>query len=204
MEIIIYILIFIIGATLGSFFTLATYRIPLNQDITHKRSYCPNCNHKLGFFDLIPILSYIFLKGKCRYCKEKIHPRYLIFEIISGIVFLCFTLLINFNIYNLEINKIVYWFYGMFFISTVFIILGIIKEHKQINKSVILFGTIVEILYIIYLYTLKVSIYKYVIFEVIIYLVILIQKYLLKNQKNINYVLDVLILILYLIIGIIL
>ena len=80
-EIIAVIIVFIMGAFLGSFCTLAVYRIPLKQDITHERSYCPNCKHKLGFFDLFPIFSYIFLGGKCRYCKEKIRPRYLIIEV---------------------------------------------------------------------------------------------------------------------------
>ena len=63
METIIYIIIFLIGAMFGSFFTLAVYRIPRREDITHTRSYCPKCNHKLGFFDMFPILSYIILGG---------------------------------------------------------------------------------------------------------------------------------------------
>ena len=81
-SIIYYLLIFAIGTLFGSFFTLAVYRIPLHQDITHKHSYCPNCKHKLSFFDMIPIMSYVFLGGKCRYCKQKIRPRYLILEVI--------------------------------------------------------------------------------------------------------------------------
>ena len=75
MSIIVYIYMFVIGALLGSFYTLAVYRIPLKQDILYTRSYCPNCNHKLGFWDLIPIFSYIFLGAKCRYCKKKIRPK---------------------------------------------------------------------------------------------------------------------------------
>ena len=61
MDIVFYILIFCIGTLFGSFFTLAVYRIPLRQDITHTRSYCPKCNHRLEFLDMIPIFSYIFL-----------------------------------------------------------------------------------------------------------------------------------------------
>ena len=53
MDIFFYIIIFIIGTVFGSFFTLAVYRIPLKKDITHERSFCPNCNHKLGFWDMI-------------------------------------------------------------------------------------------------------------------------------------------------------
>ncbi len=88
MEIIFGILIFIMGTVFGSFFTLAVYRIPLGIDITHKRSFCPKCNHRLEFIDLIPIFSYIFLKGKCRYCGEKVRIRYLLLEVLSGLVFL--------------------------------------------------------------------------------------------------------------------
>ena len=91
-ELIIYIAIFITGIMFGSFFTLAVYRIPRKENITYVRSHCTSCNHKLGFLDLIPIFSYIFLGGKCRYCGEKIRIRYLLLEIFSGLVFLSVAL----------------------------------------------------------------------------------------------------------------
>ena len=72
MDTLLHIIIFIMGTVFGSFYTLAVHRIPKRQDITHTHSYCPNCNHKLGFLDLIPVFSYIFLGAKCRYCKQKI------------------------------------------------------------------------------------------------------------------------------------
>jgi len=84
---------FVIGTLFGSFFTLATYRLPRKQDILVKRSYCTSCKHELGFFDLIPVLSYVFLGGKCRYCKEKISIRYPLFEVFNGIFFLITYLL---------------------------------------------------------------------------------------------------------------
>ena len=80
--------IFIIGTLFGSFFSLANYRIPRKKDIVFTRSFCPKCNHNLGFFDLIPVLSYIFHGGKCKYCKDKISPRYILLELSSGIFFL--------------------------------------------------------------------------------------------------------------------
>ena len=95
MDIFFYIIIFIMGITFGSFYTLAVYRIPKGQDITHTHSYCPNCNHKLGILDLIPVLSYIFLGAKCRYCKQKIRPRYFILEIISGLFFVTMAYLLD-------------------------------------------------------------------------------------------------------------
>ena len=155
MDIFLYIIIFIIGTLFGSFFTLAVYRIPLKQDITHKRSYCPNCNHKLGFLDMIPILSYICLKGKCRYCGQKIRPRYLILEILSGIVFVLFAMSIKLSVYTTDVSTLVYFVFGVIYITTLFIIAGIDKESHKIEKSVLLFGYIMQTIYIIYLYIVE-------------------------------------------------
>ena len=102
MDIFLYIILFIIGTLFGSFYTLAVYRIPKGQDITHTHSYCPNCNHKLGLLDLFPIFSYIFLGGKCRYCKEKIRPRYFILECLSGLVFILIAYVMNIRIETLQ------------------------------------------------------------------------------------------------------
>lgn len=107
MNIIFYLTIFIIGTLFGSFYTLAVYRIPKRQDIVHTHSYCPNCNHKLGLLDLFPIFSYILLGGKCRYCKQKIRPRYLILESLSGILFLVTAYLMGLTVYNLNKTTII-------------------------------------------------------------------------------------------------
>lgn len=197
MEIIIYLTIFIIGTLLGSFFSLAIYRIPLKQDITHKRSYCPKCNHRLGFWDMIPILSYIFLGGKCRYCKEKIRPRYICLEIFSGILFLLFALSLKINIYSINTSKIVYLLFGFFYVSTLFIIGGIENESHSISKPVLLFGLVIEIIYIIYLYILNYNMYKYVIYLSTLIIIIFIN-ILLRQNKNEEYLMQILNLCLYL------
>ncbi len=82
------IFIFVTGLMFGSFFTLATYRIPRKLDIVKSRSFCPNCKHKLGFFDCFPILSYVSTIGRCRYCRKPISIRYPIIELASGFAFL--------------------------------------------------------------------------------------------------------------------
>lgn len=74
------------GACFGSFISLITYRLPKQEDIVFKSSYCPKCNSKLGIINLIPIISYTIQKAKCHICKHLIHPRYFIIEIISVIV----------------------------------------------------------------------------------------------------------------------
>ena len=197
MEAIIYITIFIIGTLFGSFFTLATYRIPLGQDITHKRSYCPNCNHRLEFLDMIPIFSYIFLGGKCRYCKQKIKPRYLLFEIFSGLTFLFFALSLKIDIFRFNINIIAYLVYGLLYISTLFLISGIENQNHTISKSVLLFGVIVTTVYIIYLYIFNFDIYKYAIYLAIFLIIVLIDTIILKKTGKQNYTSSILLLCFY-------
>lgn len=179
MDIIVYVFMFVIGVLLGSFYTLAVYRIPLKQDITHTRSYCPKCNHRLNFLDLIPVFSYVFLGGKCRYCKNKIRPRYFIIEILSGIVFLIFGILLKIDLLNIDYSKIVTLLYGTMFLSTIFIVTGIFKEHKKVQLSVFNFGIITQIIYMIYLYILSKNIYRY-----IIYIAVLITMAILNNRKS--------------------
>ena len=82
-------LTFILGTAIGSFLNVVIIRIPRHEPITgaHNRSHCMSCGHQLGTLDLIPIFSYIFLGGKCRYCKAKISPRYWIVETITALSF---------------------------------------------------------------------------------------------------------------------
>ena len=201
MNILLYILIFIIGTLFGSFFTLATYRIPLGQDITHKRSYCPNCNHKLSFWDMIPILSYIFLGGKCRYCKTKIRIRYLLLEVFSGIVFVLFALSINLNVFEFNISEIVYLIFGLLYISILFIIAGIDKEKYEVKKNVLLVGIIIQTLYIIYLYVVEKdpNMYRYVIYLFLLCMLVLVDINVLKKKAKASYPVEVLMLSMYMI-----
>ena len=136
MNTFLYIIIFMIGTLFGSFYTLAVFRIPKRQDIKHTHSYCPNCNHKLGFLDLIPIFSYIFLRGKCRYCKNKIRPRYLILEALSGILFVAMAFLMKFNIETLNAAKIAQFCFMVLYLTFIILICGIDKENRKIDKFV--------------------------------------------------------------------
>ena len=196
MDFILYILIFCIGALFGSFFTLAVYRIPLGKDITHERSFCPNCNHRLEFLDLIPILSYLFLGGKCRYCKQKIRPRYFLLEIMSGIVFVLFAMSLKLNILQTETNTWIYFIFGLLYLASLFIIAGIDKEKIQIQKSVLLFGFVVQAIYIIYLYIVEnnFNIYRYVIYLSIICILMLIDIFILRKKAKNSYVIENLLL----------
>lgn len=81
------ILFFITGLLFGSFYNVVGLRLPKKESIIYPSSHCPKCNHKLSWYELIPVLSYIFLKGKCKNCKEKISIMYPVMELISGILF---------------------------------------------------------------------------------------------------------------------
>ena len=196
MDYILYLLIFCIGALFGSFFTLAVYRIPIGQDITHTRSYCPKCNHKLGFWDMIPIFSYVFLGGKCRYCKEKIRPRYLLLEVLSGLVFVLFALSIKFSIFFITPKTVIYLIVGALYLASLFIIAGIDKERIKIEKPVLLFGFICVAIYMIYLYIVEedASIYRYVIYLMLSCLLLLFSIVYLRKKGEDSYPIDVLIL----------
>ena len=196
METIIYVIIFIIGALFGSFFTLATYRIPKHQDILHTRSYCPKCDHKLGFFDMFPILSYIFLGGKCRYCKNKISPRYILLEILSGFVFVTIFYLMKIdltNVYELNYLKICEFLFMTLFISFVFITAGIDVENRKIEKGVTIYGIIISLIYIAYLCIVeKANIYRYAIYIALYILLLILDTITLRKFAKNSYIIGVL------------
>ena len=189
MDILLYIMIFIMGTVFGSFFTLAIYRIPKNQDITHTHSYCPNCHHKLGFLDLIPVFSYIFLLGKCRYCKQKIRPRYFIIEMLSGITFVVVAYLMNIQVDNLKLTVLAEGAFMALYLCFLFIMAGIDLENRKIEKAISMYGVILSIAYIVYLCVIEhASIYRYIIYLIFYVLILILDSITLKRYAKNSYV----------------
>ncbi len=81
------VIIFLFGIVIGSFLNVLIYRLPIGLDFKKGSSFCPKCNHDLKWYDLVPLFSYIFLGGKCRYCKARISPQYPIVEALNGIMY---------------------------------------------------------------------------------------------------------------------
>ncbi|MHB0938434.1 MAG: prepilin peptidase [Armatimonadota bacterium] len=79
---------FLFGITVGSFLNVCIYRLPAGESIVHPPSHCPRCNKRLQPADLVPLLSYLALGRKCRYCHTRISPRYFIIEFITGLLFI--------------------------------------------------------------------------------------------------------------------
>jgi leader peptidase (prepilin peptidase)/N-methyltransferase len=86
-------LAFALGAAFGSFANVVIYRVPQGLSIVKPGSRCPSCETPIRVYDNVPILSYLLLRGRCRSCKERFSPRYVIVELLSGL--LCFALYIQ-------------------------------------------------------------------------------------------------------------
>lgn len=102
------------GAVFGSFFNCMAWRITHGQNVLKGRSFCPKCKKDLGVMDLVPVFSWIFSGGKCRYCKEKISWRYPMSEVILAL--LSVLLLLKFDI-SLEFLKYLIFTYCLFTLS---------------------------------------------------------------------------------------
>ena len=76
----------VLGAVFGSFLNCAAYRVARKESFVSGRSHCPSCGHELGAADLVPVVSWLALRGRCRYCKEKISPRYVIAELLFAAI----------------------------------------------------------------------------------------------------------------------
>ena len=197
MDIFLYIIIFIMGTVFGSFYTLAIYRIPNKLDITHTHSFCPNCHHKLGFFELIPVWSYIFLGGKCKECKQKIRPRYLIIEILSGIILCLIAYASKISFWNLDVRTLIDIAFLVLYLSGIVIIAGIDLEKRQIEKNVIYYALGILVIYIIYLCIVdKTNIYRYIMYLSFTLVLIVFDTINLKKKAKTSYVLSLLILLL--------
>ena len=82
---------FVVGGCIGSFLNVVVLRLQKEEDFIRGHSHCVDCLHELSWKDLIPVLSWIWLRGKCRYCGRDISPRYWVVEVVSGCIFMLMT-----------------------------------------------------------------------------------------------------------------
>lgn len=100
-TILLYIIIFLFGIVIGSFLNVCIYRIPLKEDIVKERSHCMSCGYKLEWYDLVPLFSYLFLRGRCRKCKVKLSAQYPIIEAANGILYVLIVIVNGVNVESL-------------------------------------------------------------------------------------------------------
>jgi len=126
-------LIFILGLVVGSFLNVCIYRLPLQKSIVKPRSYCPNCNKTIPWYDNIPLLSYIILKGRCRFCKNKIPFQYFLVELLTGLIFV-----VLFKRYGLGFDL----FFYLIFVCGLIIASFVDINHRIIPDEVSLGGVV--------------------------------------------------------------
>lgn len=138
MDIYFTIVSFIMGTVLGSFFNVCIYRIPNKESIVNLPSHCYNCNNKLKALDLVPILSWTLLRGKCRYCGQEISSRYALVELLTGILYV-----LVYKMYGLNIIALYY----ILLISLLLIITFIDIDHYIIPDGLIIFGSVGAVIF---------------------------------------------------------
>lgn len=117
----IYIIIFLFGLVIGSFLNVCIYRIPKHETIVTEHSHCMTCGYRLHWYDLVPVVSWLCLRGKCRNCKAKISAQYPIVESLNGIAYV-----IVFAVNGWEIRSILYCF-----LFSALLVLSVIDERTQ-------------------------------------------------------------------------
>lgn len=127
------VFVFVFGLIIGSFLNVCIYRIPRGESIAFPPSHCTNCNTKIKWYDLIPIVSYIILKGKCRHCGEKISIVYPIIEALNALLWVIAYLNYGFTLS----------FFKCIFLISLFIVIALIDYNTQdIYFNTIIIGII--------------------------------------------------------------
>lgn len=118
----LYIFAFLYGIVIGSFLNVCIYRIPKKESIVTVGSHCMNCDHRLAWYDLFPLFSYVFLRGRCRYCGTKLAKQYPLVEGTNGILYL-----IIFAIHGWNMESVIYCF-----LASALLVLSII-DHRTLE-----------------------------------------------------------------------
>lgn len=132
--------IILLGLCIGSFLNVCIYRIAREESISYPPSHCTNCGYELKIKDLVPVLSYIFIGGKCRNCKENISIKYPIVEILNALLYVIIYL--NYGL-SFELIK-----FAVF--ASLMIVIGFIDfETQYVFKSTVIFGIVTGILFFV-------------------------------------------------------
>jgi len=139
-----YFFVFIFGLCIGSFLNCFIYRIEQKKKLSG-RSFCPNCKKQLKWQDLIPIFSFIFLGGKCRYCKKKISWQYPAVELATGIIFILTATLAPIG-YPVNFIKLLFWLY---IASALIVIFVYDLKHYIIPDKILLPAIAISFIYLL-------------------------------------------------------
>lgn len=131
----IWLIVFALGSAIGSFLNVVIYRIPAGLSIVHPPSRCPQCLHRLGKSENMPIIGWLRLGGKCRHCGVKISPRYPLVEASMGIIFL-----LVFQYFGISLETLGYWAFLSWLLALALIDLDTMTLPNALTKSGLLVG----------------------------------------------------------------
>ena len=145
-----YVIFFILGSVMGSFFHVVATRMSNEESIVTPSSHCHICDHKLKWYELIPIVSYLIQGGKCRKCKETLPLSYLIIEVVTGILYV-----VCYHEYGFTNELII----SLIFVSILIIVIISDIEYMIILDEVLVFGSVITIISYLILYGLDITVY---------------------------------------------
>lgn len=135
-----YFFVVTFGLVIGSFLNVCIYRIPKEESIAYPPSHCDSCRKKLKIIDLIPIMSYLITKGRCRQCGVKIDLMYPVIEILNSLLYLMIYINMGISIINLK----------YYILASILIVIGVIDyKTKYVYSNTVVFSEIIGLLFII-------------------------------------------------------
>ena len=177
MEYLYLTIFFIFGSILGSFYHVIATRLTKGESIVSPKSHCEKCNHQLSWYELIPIISYLLLGGKCRSCKTKLPLSYLLMELCTGILFA-----VCYHVFGLTLELIV----ALIFVSSLIIIIISDIEYMIILDEVIASSCIIIIILYLSFFGLEFTVNKIlsaILAFITMYVIKLIGDHLFKRES---------------------
>lgn len=133
------LLVLILGASVGSFLNVVIYRLPVGQSLLLPPSRCPHCLTQLKFYENVPILGWLWLRGRCHYCQRRISLRYPLVETATGILFLCV-----FWMFGVTEQTLGYWLFLSWLLTLSLIDLDTMTLPNQLTQSGLVTGLVFQ------------------------------------------------------------
>jgi leader peptidase (prepilin peptidase)/N-methyltransferase len=137
--------VFIFGLIVGSFLNCVIYRLGEKKSFLNGRSFCPECFHILSWKDLIPIFSFLILKGKCRYCRKKISLQYPLVEFFTGILFLATFYYLRNQLFSLQGIFTLFYYWTVF--SSLIVIFVYDLKNYLIEEKIVYFSILICLIF---------------------------------------------------------
>ncbi|MBF2007563.1 MAG: prepilin peptidase [Chlorogloeopsis fritschii C42_A2020_084] len=135
------VIVFALGASIGSFINVVVYRLPAGLSILFPPSRCPHCLNQLQAYDNVPVLGWLWLKGRCRYCQSKISLRYPVVEAVTGFLFL--LIFWNFHVSPLTLG---YWVFCSWLLTLSLIDLDTMTLPNPLTQSGLVLGIVFQMM----------------------------------------------------------